>query len=150
MHLDFMKEALLEARAALMKDEVPIGAIVVLNNEIISRAHNQVEELQDPTAHAEILAIQKAAKVIGNCRLLKASLYVTIEPCPMCAGALVLSRVERLIYGADDPRAGSCGSIVDLVREPRLNHRLEVVKGIMAEECKTIMQEFFKQKRKSG
>ena len=145
--LFFMREAIKEAIAALDEDEVPVGAVIVHENAIIARAHNQREALHDPTAHAEILAITQAAEHLSNWRLSGTTMYVTLEPCAMCAGALVLARVGRLYYGASDPKAGACGSLYDIVQDSRLNHRLEVVPGLLAEDGASLLQEFFARKR---
>ena len=139
----FMKAALDEAAEAGRLGEIPIGAVVVRDGKIIASAHNLTETLKDPTAHAEILALRKAAEVLGGWRLLGCDMYVTIEPCSMCAGALVWSRIENLYIGAMDPKAGACGSVFDIVRSDRLNHRIDVHTGIMEEECRTIVREFF-------
>jgi len=144
----FMQEALKEARVAFEKDEVPVGAVIVHENRIIARAHNQIRTLKDPTAHAEMIAITQAASSLGNERLLGASIYVTIEPCSMCAGALILSRVKRIIYGADDPKTGACGSVLNIASHRKLNHRIKVTKGVLREECSKILQEFFQSKRR--
>lgn len=146
-HERFMKEALKEAEKAYRKDEVPVGAVVVLGGKIISRAHNLIRLKKDPTAHAEMLAVKKAARKTGNERLLKASLYVNIEPCAMCAGALVLSRIETLIYGADEPKTGACGSSQDVIGHTKNNHRINIVKGILKEESSLLITDFFKKKR---
>ena len=143
----YMTEALKEARKALEKNEVPVGAVVVHRGRIIARAHNQIKMLKDPTAHAEMIAITQAAAYLENERLLDTTLYATIEPCPMCAGAMVLGRVKRLVYGADDPKAGAAGSVVQLTDNPKLNHRITVGKGVLQEECAGILREFFKKKR---
>jgi len=143
----FMKQALLQAEMASEEDEVPIGAVVVHENRIIGRAHNQREQLNDPTAHAEILALTQASAALGSWRLTGATMYVTLEPCPMCAGALVNARVDRLAYGADDAKAGACGTLWNLVQSEKLNHRLQVSRGLMADECRDILQEFFRRKR---
>ncbi|NLJ75443.1 MAG: nucleoside deaminase [Firmicutes bacterium] len=143
-----MQEAILEARKAFSKNEVPIGAVVVLNNKIIGRGHNRREELGDPTAHAEMLAIRDAAQRLGKWRLTGASLYVTLEPCPMCAGAIVNARVQKLIYGAFDLKAGAVSSLMNLVQDRRLNHYVEVMDGICHEECAQLLQEFFQQLRR--
>jgi len=145
----YMSEALKEAVKALEKDEVPVGAIIVYKRKIIARAHNQIRMLKDPTAHAEMIAITQAAAYLKQERLLNASIYVTIEPCSMCAGALVLARVKRIIYGADDPKTGACGSIVDIANHKKLNHQINVKKGILKEECGSLLSEFFKTKRAS-
>lgn len=143
----YMAEALKEAIKALDKDEVPVGAVIVHDGKIIARAHNQIKLLKDPTAHAEMIAITQASAHLANERLLDTTMYVTVEPCSMCAGALVLARVKRLVYGASDPKTGACGSIMDIVRDKRLNHRVEVVKGIRKEDCASLLQEFFRKKR---
>lgn len=143
-----MDIALLEASRAFEEGEVPIGAIVVKEGKVISLAHNMREQLGDSTAHAEVLAIRKACEILGGWRLMDCELYVTIEPCPMCAGAIVLSRIKRLIYGASDPKAGACDSIMDIVREPKLNHFVFVTSGVLEDKCSDIMKKFFKQKRK--
>ncbi|MBI3009319.1 MAG: nucleoside deaminase [Candidatus Omnitrophica bacterium] len=145
-----MKVAISEARKAIGKDEVPVGAVIVYEGRIIARAHNQIVLLHDPTAHAEMIAITQAAGYLKNERLVNTSVYVTIEPCPMCAGAMVLSRVKRLFYGASDPKSGSCGSLMNIVQDRRLNHSITVKKGLMEEECRLLMQEFFRRKRCSN
>jgi tRNA(adenine34) deaminase len=145
-----MQEALKEAQKALDKDEVPVGAIIVYKGKIISRGHNQVECLKDPTAHAEMLALTSAANYVGNKWLSGASIYVTIEPCSMCAGALVLSRIKNLYFGAKDPKTGACGSIINIVNHKKLNHRIKVKSGILEKECGSLLREFFKKKRKKG
>ena len=144
---DYMKVAISEAREAIGKDEVPVGAVIVYEGRIIARAHNQIVLLHDPTAHAEMIAITQAADYLKNERLVNTSVYVTIEPCPMCAGAMVLARVKRLFYGAADPKSGSCGSLMNIVQDRRLNHSITVKKGLMEEECRLLMQEFFRRKR---
>jgi len=146
----FMRLALQEAKRAAEIDEVPIGAVVVKDDEIISKAHNLRETLQDATAHAELLAIKKACEVLDTWRLIGCSLYVTLEPCPMCAGAIILSRVDRVVFGAKDPKGGACGSIVNLPADERFNHRPEVVEGVMANECGDILRAFFQSKRKNN
>ncbi len=138
-----MLEALKEAKKAFAKEEVPIGAVIVKGDQIIARAHNLKEELQDATAHAEVLVIKRAAKKLGNWRLTGCSLYVTIEPCPMCAGALVQSRVDNLIYGATDPKGGAAGTLFNLVDSDKLNHKLNVQSNVLADECSKIMKNFF-------
>ncbi len=143
----YMKEALLEAEAAGKLGEVPIGAVIVRNGEIIGRGHNLTETNKDPTAHAEMNAIRQAAEVLGGWRLPGCEMYVTCEPCAMCAGALVWSRIERLYIGAMDPKAGACGSVFDVVEEPRLNHQIEVERGVLAEECSQILKNFFSELR---
>ena len=139
----FMRRALLEAKKAYLKGEVPVGAIIVADGQVVARAHNRKEELQDPTAHAEMLAIREAASRLGSWRLLGTTMYVTLEPCAMCAGALVLARVERLVYGTPDPKAGAAGSVTNLVRHDALNHHLEVTSGVLQEECAALLQQFF-------
>ncbi|MBI4436531.1 MAG: tRNA adenosine(34) deaminase TadA [Candidatus Omnitrophica bacterium] len=143
----FMTEALKEAVKALERDEVPVGAVIVQDGKIIARAHNQNVLLKDPTAHAEMIAITEAAAFFKNERLLNTELYVTIEPCAMCAGALVLARAKRIVYGAKDPKAGACGSVTNLVHHRRLNHRILVKSGVLEKECRLLIQEFFKRKR---
>ncbi len=143
----YMDEALREAKKALEQDEVPVGAIVVHKRKVIARAHNQMRMLKDPTAHAEMIALTQAASYLKNERLTGAIIYVTVEPCAMCAGASILARVKRLVYGADDPKAGACGSVLDVVRNRKLNHRIEVKNGVLAEESRTLLKEFFKKKR---
>ena len=143
-----MREALKEARKALEEDEVPVGAVIVSGARIIARGHNQIERLKDPTAHAEMLAITSAANFLDTKWLNEASLYVTIEPCSMCAGALVLSRIKNLFYGAADPKAGGCGSVTNVINNKSLNHRIKVQKGILQEECGQLLTQFFQSKRK--
>jgi tRNA(adenine34) deaminase len=142
--LGWMRVALGEAERAAAAGEVPVGAVVVSSaGELLGAAHNRRESERDPTAHAELLAIRGAAQRLGGWRLDGATVYVTLEPCAMCAGALVLARVARLVYGAADPKAGYCGSLGDLVRDARLNHRLEVASGVLAEECGELLRAFF-------
>jgi tRNA(adenine34) deaminase len=144
----WMRHALAEAQLALEKDEVPIGAVVVHEDKIIGRGHNQVESLNDPTAHAEIIAIGAACNFLNSWRLTDAHLYVTVEPCTMCAGAIVLSRIDRLIFGAKDPKAGACGSLYNIVQDGRLNHQVEIVPHVLEEECAQLLREFFDKVRK--
>jgi tRNA(adenine34) deaminase len=145
-----MSLALDEARAALDHDDVPIGCVIVAaDGTELARAHNARERDADPTAHAELIALRDAAAKLGSWRLDGASLYVTLEPCPMCAGAMVLARVARLVYGAADPKAGAAGSLYDIVRDPRLNHRLDVTTGAFADECGELLRAFFREKRGS-
>ncbi|MFH1578290.1 MAG: tRNA adenosine(34) deaminase TadA [Candidatus Omnitrophota bacterium] len=144
----YMSEALKEAAKAIEEDEVPVGCVIVRDRKIIARGYNQIERLKDPTAHAEMIAITSAANYIGSKWLSKVSVYVTIEPCSMCAGAFVLARIGRLIYGADDPKTGACGSVVNIINNKGLNHRIKVEKGILEKECSLILKEFFKKKRK--
>jgi len=143
----YMSEALRLAQRAAEAGEVPVGALIVREGQVIGRAHNQVEMLHDATAHAEMIAITQAAEALENWRLEGAEIYVTLEPCPMCAGALVNSRVSRIIYGADDPIAGACGSVFNIVSEKRLNHRIPVVKGVLADPCSELLRSFFKARR---
>lgn len=142
-----MEAALAEARTAAGAGEVPVGAVVVWEGRVIGRGHNRVESAQDPTAHAEILAIGAAAQTVKTWRLDEATLYVTLEPCHMCAGAIVLARISRLVYGARDPKAGACGSLAMVPQDLRLNHRAEVVPGILAQECGAVLEEFFRRRR---
>ncbi|MBS4534006.1 tRNA adenosine(34) deaminase TadA [Clostridium sp. D2Q-14] len=144
----FMKRALKEAKLAYDLEEVPIGCVIVKCNKIIASAHNFRESLNDPTAHAEILAIQDAADYLGGWRLSGCTMYVTIEPCPMCAGAIVNSRIDRLVIGAPDLKGGGCGSIFNIVDNDKLNHRVDVVWGVLEEESSKIMKDFFKELRK--
>ena len=143
----WMRDALTEARLALKKDEVPIGAVVVHEEKIIGRGHNQVESLNDPTAHAEIIAIGAACNFLNSWRLSGCSIYVTIEPCAMCAGAIVLSRLDRLIFGAKDPKAGACGSLYNIVQDIRLNHQVQIIPYILEQECAQILGTFFEKIR---
>ncbi len=143
-----MQEAFKQAQTALKLDEVPIGAVIVYGNKIIAKAHNQVETLKDPTAHAEMIAITQACHLLENKWLKDCILYVTLEPCSMCAGALVLSRLKRICYGAKDPKAGACGSVINITRHNQLNHRVDVHNGILTEECSALLSDFFKEKRK--
>ena len=144
---EYMAEALQLALEALDHDEVPVGAVIVQNGRIIGRAHNQRELLNDPTAHAEMIAITQAAEHVGSWRLENCTMYVTLEPCAMCAGAMVLARLPRLVFGARDPKTGAVGSLYDIPRDTRLNHRIEVTSGILEEECGQILTEFFRKKR---
>lgn len=144
----YMSEALKQARKAAQDDEVPVGCVIVCDRKIIARGHNQVERLNDPTAHAEMIAITSATNYLGAKWLNKSWAYVTIEPCSMCAGAFVLARIERLIYGANDPKAGACGSVVNITDNKALNHRIKVKKGILEKESSFLLKEFFKKKRK--
>ena len=145
-----MRAALREAQESLRHDEVPVGCVVVHDGLVIGRGHNQVEGLQDATAHAEVLAIGAASNALGSWRLEDCTLYVTLEPCSMCAGAIVLARLGRLVYGATDPKAGACGSVLDVVGERRLNHRLPVTHGVLSGECGELLREFFRRKRKAA
>lgn len=143
----FMELALEQAQAAPAHDDVPIGAVVVQNDEVIAVARNERELLQDPTAHAEVLALQRAADAVGSWRVLDATLYVTLEPCAMCAGAIVLSRIPRVVYGAGDPKAGACGSVLDVTGEPRFNHRPDVQGGLLGDACGELLRAFFAARR---
>lgn len=143
----FLEAALAEARAAQDDGEVPVGAVVVLRGRVIGRGRNRVEATQDPTAHAEIIAIGAASQTLKSWRLDEATLYVTLEPCHMCAGAIVLARIARLVYGARDPKAGACGSLAMVPQDLRLNHRVEVVPGVLADECGAILASFFRKRR---
>jgi tRNA(adenine34) deaminase len=143
----FMAEALLEARAAAAEGEVPIGAVVVADGHVVGRGRNARERRADPTAHAEVLALQEAARSLGRWRLSGATVYATLEPCPMCAGALVNARVDRLVYAVPDPKAGAAGTLFDIVRDSRLNHRLEVTSGVLAAECGDLLTQFFRSRR---
>jgi tRNA(adenine34) deaminase len=148
-HVAHMEMALEEARAALAEDEVPIGAVIVSAEQgVIARGHNQREQLVDPTAHAEMIAITQAAQALGSWRLEKCVLYVTLEPCPMCAGAMVQARLPLIVYGAADPKAGACHTLYEITSDPRLNHRAEVLGGVLADRCAGILSEFFLSKRK--
>jgi len=146
--LDFQRQALREAETAAALGEVPIGAVVVRDGEVVGRGHNRRETDGDPLAHAEILALRQAAQATAGWRLLGCTLYATLEPCAMCAGALVAARVGRLVFGAYDPKGGFCGTLGDLVRDPRLNHRLEVVGGVLEEECSALLRGFFAEVRR--
>ncbi len=146
---DLMGLALAEARLALEHDDVPIGAVVVSDADgaVLGAGHNERELRQDPTAHAEVLALQRAAAAVGSWRVLGATLAVTLEPCAMCAGAVVLARIPRVVYGCDDPKAGAAGSVLDVLAEPRLNHRPEVLRGVRAGECAALLRDFFAARR---
>ena len=145
----YMQVAIEQAKIAEENGDVPIGAVIVYKNRIIARAYNQREQLADPTAHAEIIALTQAAAAVQSWRLNGCAIYVTLEPCPMCAGALVAGRIDRLVYGCDDPKTGACKSLFNIVQDERLNHRLEVASGVLAEQCSQQLQEFF-QKRRPG
>ncbi len=144
MHEDYMREALAEAKAAAAAGEVPVGAVVVLDGEIVGRGHNTTETDRDPTCHAEMNALRDASKRLGRLRLTGCDLYVTCEPCAMCAGAIVLARVARLFVGTPDPKAGACGSLRNVVCDERLNHRVELTTGVLQEECAAELKNFFK------
>jgi tRNA(adenine34) deaminase len=143
----FMQLALREADRALAHDDVPIGAVVVFGDEVIGAGHNERELRQDPTAHAEMLALREAARRLGTWRVLGATLFVTLEPCAMCAGAIVLARVARVVYGSPDPKAGAAGSVLDVLAEPRLNHRPVVESGLLEDECAEVLRAFFRERR---
>jgi tRNA(adenine34) deaminase len=142
-----MEAALRLARAASVREEVPVGAVVIAEGEVLAEAHNETVQRRDPTAHAEILALRRALQKAGEDRLPMATMYITLEPCAQCAGAIVLSKVGRVVFGAYDSRCGMAGSVYDLLRNPRLNHRPEVVGGLMAEECGDLLKRFFLSKR---
>jgi tRNA(adenine34) deaminase len=143
----FMRLAIREAERALKHDDVPIGAVLVRDGEVVAAAHNERELRQDPTAHAELIALREAAHAGGSWRVLDSALYVTLEPCAMCAGAIVLARVPRVVFGATDPKAGACGSVLDVLGEPRLNHRPSVAGGLLAPECGELLSAFFASRR---
>jgi tRNA(adenine34) deaminase len=142
-----MEAALRLARAASVREEVPVGAVVLSDGEVVGEAHNETIQRNDPTAHAELLALQRALQNVGEDRLLMATMYITLEPCAQCAGAIVLAKVGRVVFGAYDDRYGMAGSVYDLLRNPRLNHRPEVIGGLMAEECGDLLKRFFQSKR---
>jgi tRNA(adenine34) deaminase len=146
----FMQAALNEARKAFQEGEVPIGAVVVVDGEIIASNHNRTEQQRDPIAHAEILAIRGACGVLQYERLVEATLYVTVEPCVMCAGAIVLARFQRLVYGTENPKAGAVRSLYTIVHDPRLNHQVEVISGVLQQDCRELMTSFFRQLRGGG
>ena len=143
----FMQMALVEAEKAAAFGEVPIGAVIVRNGEVVGRGYNLRERAKDPTAHAELLAIKQASETLGGWRLIGCTLYVTLEPCPMCAGAIVQSRIDRVVYGVSDPKAGCAGTLMNLLQEERFNHQVEVTSGILAEECSVILKDFFRELR---
>ncbi|MCE2525562.1 MAG: nucleoside deaminase [Acidimicrobiia bacterium] len=143
-----MRLALLEAAAAAGHDDVPVGAVVLLGGEVIARRHNERQLQGDPSAHAEVLALRDAAAAAGTWRLDAATLVVTLEPCPMCAGAALLARVDRIVFGAADPKAGACGSLYNLAADPRLNHQMDLAGGLLADEAARLLQEFFAPRRR--
>src|SRR5438067_6037745 len=147
MDATWMAEALAEARKAAAEGEVPIGAVVVHEARVVGRGRNARESRRDPTAHAEVLALQDAARSLGRWRLTGATIFATLEPCPMCAGALVNARIDRLVYAVPDPKAGAAGTLFDIPRDPRLNHRIEVASGVLAQECGDLLKDFFHDKR---
>jgi tRNA(adenine34) deaminase len=146
----WMRIALEEASYAETVEEVPVGTVIVQHEKILARAHNCIEGTNDPTGHAELIAIQAAAAVLESRRLEGCTLYTTLEPCTMCAGAIVLARISRLVFGASDPKTGACGSLMNIVQDTRLNHRVEVTSGVLAEECGAIVQKFFRRLRRSS
>ncbi len=146
----WVRAALVEASRAPEHGDVPVGAVIVANERIVGRGHNQVERLGDPTAHAEILAIGAASQTLAASRLTGATIYVTMEPCPMCAGAIVLARLDRLVYGCPDPKSGYCGSLGNIVDDPALNHRVQVRSGVLEGECAALVSRFFAELRKRG
>ncbi|MFC3121888.1 tRNA adenosine(34) deaminase TadA [Agaribacter flavus] len=147
-HVDYMRLALEQARIAEQKNEVPVGAVVVVNDQVIGVGHNQSIATHDPSAHAEMMAIREAGKVLANYRMVDASLYVTLEPCPMCAGLLVHSRIRQLIFGAYDTKTGACGSVMNICNSPLLNHQVEVLGGVLEGECSETISKFFTRRRK--
>ncbi len=149
-HEYWMQVAFREAEKAYHEGEVPIGAIVVFDNQVIGKGYNLTERLQDPTAHAEMLAITAAADHLGSRRLLDCTLYVTLEPCAMCAGAIVLARIPNLVFGASDPKAGACGTIFNVVEEKRLNHQVNLISGVLERKCSLILSDFFRNLRKTN
>jgi tRNA(adenine34) deaminase len=150
MHESYMRLALNEARQAFEEDEVPVGAVIVHGERVVAAAHNQREQLRDPTAHAEMIAITQAAQSLGSWRLEGCTLYVTLEPCPMCAGAILQARIPLLVYGADDPKAGAVRSLYQMLNDTRLNHRCEATGGVLAREAGEILSRFFQAKRQLG
>jgi tRNA(adenine34) deaminase len=148
--LRYMRMALGQAEIAEANGDVPIGVVIVYENRVVARAYNQRQQLNDPTAHAEIIALTQAAEAVGNWRLEGCTIYVTLEPCPMCAGALVLARIDRLVFGTDDPKAGACGSLYNIAQDVRLNHRVEITSGVLMEECKSQLQTFFQRRRQEN
>ena len=149
-HEFYMREALLEAKKALIKGDVPVGAVIVKDGRIIGRGYNQREADNDPTAHAEIIALRAAGTALESWRLNGAVLYVTIEPCPMCAGAMLMSRIDRVVYGADDPKAGTAGSVLNILQFPGFNHYVKITAGVLADECSLLLREFFMSRREAG
>lgn len=150
MHDYYMRLALREAEQALAEDEVPVGAVIVSTDRIVASAHNQREQLRDPTAHAEMIAITQAAATLGSWRLEECVLYVTLEPCPMCAGAIVQARIPHVVYGCTDPKAGACDTLYQITNDVRLNHRCQVISGVMADSCAAVLTDFFAAKRSLG
>ena len=150
VHDRWMRQALDQARAAFEADEVPVGAVIVHGESIVGTGFNQRETLQDPTAHAEIIAITQAAQTLGSWRLLDCTLYVTLEPCPMCAGAIVQARIPTVVYGTTDPKGGACHTLYQITEDDRLNHRSTVLGGVLQEDCRALLQDFFRQQRALG
>lgn len=150
MHDFHMRMALAEAQAAFAENEVPVGAIITRDDQVLASAHNLRETLRDPTAHAEMIAITQAAESLGSWRLEGCTLYVTLEPCPMCAGAILQARIRTVVYGAPDPKAGAVHSLFQLLADPRLNHRCEIISGVLADPCGAILTRFFQQQRAMG
>jgi tRNA(adenine34) deaminase len=146
----YMKLAIEQAQIAEENGDVPIGAVIVYKSQIIGKAYNQREQLKDPTAHAEIIALTQAAAFLESWRLNGCTIYITLEPCPMCAGALVLARLDRLVYGCDDPKTGACKSLYNIVQDERLNHKLEVTRGVLEEQCREQLQGFFARRRQEN
>ena len=149
-HQQYMQKAFLLAEQAYEEKEIPVGALVVKDNRVIGKGYNQTERLKDATAHAEMLAISAACSTLENKYLKECTLYVTLEPCPMCTGALVWSKIDRIVFGASDPRAGACGSIFNLSGNHKLNHQIEVIQGIMEQDCEWIIKHFFRERRQGG
>ena len=150
VHESFMRAALAEAVAAYEEKEVPVGAVVVRDGRVVGAGHNQREQLNDPTAHAEMIAITQAAATLGSWRLNDCTLYVTLEPCPMCAGAIVQARLGTVVYGTDDAKAGACRSLYEITTDPRLNHRVQLIPGVMRDDCRDILRAFFREQRAMG
>ena len=146
-HQKFMTQAVMLAEKAFEEGEVPVGAVVVYKNRIIGKGYNQVEKLTDPTAHAEIIALTAACDTLNEKYLTDCTLYVTLEPCPMCAGALVWSKINRVVFGAPDPKSGSCGSVFNIAQNQQLNHQIEVIQGILEQDCEYLLKSFFHSKR---
>jgi tRNA(adenine34) deaminase len=149
-HEQWMRQAIDQAHTAFEQDEVPVGAVIVCAESIVGTGFNQRETLNDPTAHAEMIAITQAAETLGSWRLIECTLYVTLEPCPMCAGAIVQSRIPRVVYGTTDPKAGACHTLYQITDDERLNHRAAVLGGVMQEDCRALLQQFFRQQRALG
>jgi tRNA(adenine34) deaminase len=146
-HETYMREAIAEAEAAHRHGDVPVGAVAVHNRNVIGRGHNRKEESADPTAHAEMIALRQAARALGGWRLAGVTLYCTMEPCPMCAGAMILARLPHLVYAVDDPKSGAAGSVLDVVHSPALNHQVQITKGVLASEARELLDSFFRELR---